>query len=160
MNIRRALKKDCERIVNELWKPFMEYCSSLDEFSNLDREAETIFYNHLCDFVSNQNNIVYIAEDPPAIIGYVKATKTSRSPVYETKLVGEISDVFVKPEYRKTGIGYQLIEKAEEWFRENGLELAWLKVHSGNELGRAFWERVGYKDYMIEKMKKIGEQNE
>lgn len=160
MKVRRALKEDCERIVKELWKPFMEYCSNLDEFSSLDREAETIFYNHLCTFVSDPNNVVFLAEDTPNIVGYVKATKTSRSPVYETRLVGEISDVFVKPEYRKSGIGYQLVEKAEEWFRENGLDLAWLKVHSGNELGKDFWERVGYKDYMVEKMKKLGGQDE
>lgn len=154
MNIRKALREDCERIVNELWKPFIEHCCNY-EFSGLDRKAEIIFYNHLCDLVDDPNSIVYIAENPPIFIGYIKATKTKRPLVYETKFVGEISDLFVKPEFRKSGIGYQLVEKAEEWFKENDLDVIWLRVHSGNELGRAFWDKMGYRDYAIEKIKKL-----
>jgi len=155
MKIRQAARKDCERIVKELWLPFIRYHSKLDKFSVLDKKVIKIFYNHLCNFVKDPNNVIFIAEEGPSIIGYIKATKTGRSPVYKIKVMGEISDICVLSSHRKKHVGLQLVRKAEQWFKKKGLKFVWLKVHSRNKLGNFFWEKLGYDDYMVEKMKTL-----
>jgi GNAT superfamily N-acetyltransferase len=155
--IRRALKEDCEKIVNDVWKPFIELCCKY-EFSGLDKKAEISFYHHLLDIVDNPDSVVYIAEYPPMFVGYVVARKRMNTPIYEVKFIGEITDLFVRPEYRERGIGEQLVEAAEDWLSESGLDFVWINIHIGNELGRTFWENREYKDYTIKKIKKLGQE--
>lgn len=155
MEIRLARKEDCEKITKELWVPFMEYCSKLDDFSEVEKRAEQIFYTHLRDFITHKENAILIAEENGKLIGYAKITKTKRPPVYKKKEMGEITDLFVLPEYRKKRVGLKLVKASENWFRKRNLKLAWIKVHATNELGTLFWEKNNYTNYMIEKIKKI-----
>lgn len=157
MKIRKAQKKDTENIVEGLWVPFMEYCKGLDDFSGIRPDARSIFRKHLGDIIDNDDNVVYIAEDNSSVLGFIKAGKISRPPVYDITEAGEISDLFVFPENREGGIGHGLVRNVEEWFRSNGMNIALLKVHYANKQGRIFWESLGYKSHMIKMMKYIGD---
>ena len=155
MDIYRAKKKDCKGITDELWVPFMDYCSKLDDFSSLDVGAKNLFYSHLCDFVENKNNVVFVAKDSNKFIGFIKITKLSRPPVYAIKTIGEITDLFVLSEHRTNGIGRDLVQKAFDWFKSNELDLVWLRVHSPNLRGNSFWKKFGFEEYMVERIKRL-----
>jgi GNAT superfamily N-acetyltransferase len=153
MRVTKATVKDCKEILR-LWKQFMDYCSHLDEFSSLGKESERTFYNHLLGSVCKPDSAIFVAKDSKMIVGYIKASKSFRSPVYETVEIGEISDIFVLPEYRKLGVGKLLVSRVEKWFENKGLDLFWVRVHSANELGNSFWKALKYRGYMIERVKR------
>jgi len=70
-------------------------------------------------------------------------------------LYGEISDLYVKPDYRNQGIGKSLVESVEEWFDEKGLDIVWLRSHFSTEQVILFWEELGYNSFAIERIKKL-----
>jgi ribosomal protein S18 acetylase RimI-like enzyme len=55
----------------------------------------------------------------------------------------EIKTLWVADELRNQGIGEKLVLRAEEFARENGAVIAWLKTLDA----RKFYERLGYHVY-------------
>jgi GNAT superfamily N-acetyltransferase len=58
----------------------------------------------------------------------------------------EAEQVYVGAAHRGKGVADALLAEAERQVRENGHELAWLAVVSGNARARAFYERMGWRD--------------
>jgi GNAT superfamily N-acetyltransferase len=58
----------------------------------------------------------------------------------------EVEQVYVAAAHRGKGVADALLAEAERQVRENGHELAWLAVVSGNTRARAFYERMGWRD--------------
>jgi GNAT superfamily N-acetyltransferase len=58
----------------------------------------------------------------------------------------EAEQVYVAAAHRGKGVADALLAEAERQVRENGHELAWLAVVSGNARARAFYERMGWRD--------------
>jgi len=151
--IREATYEDCRRIIDELWKPFLNVCCEY-EFS-LDPEVEDLFFNHLQGIIKDDNSTIYVAEVTPHLVGYVTGTIRRNSPVYETKEIGEITDLYVKPEYRNQSIGKGLVESVEKWFCERGIDIIWLRTHFQNRRCNSFWEELGYNIFAIERIKQL-----
>jgi ribosomal-protein-alanine N-acetyltransferase len=51
----------------------------------------------------------------------------------------------VKPAYRRAGIGRKLIAWLEESALVAGISVIYLEVRDGNEVARAFYEKLGYR---------------
>ena len=60
--------------------------------------------------------------------------------------IGFINDIYLEPDARKSGSGQKLLDELENRFRERGIRYAELHVIEGNENGKGFWRRVGYRD--------------
>jgi GNAT superfamily N-acetyltransferase len=58
----------------------------------------------------------------------------------------EAEQVYVSASQRGKGVADALLAEAERQVRENGHEVAWLAVVSGNARARAFYERMGWRD--------------
>jgi GNAT superfamily N-acetyltransferase len=58
----------------------------------------------------------------------------------------EAEQVYVAAAHRGKGVADALLAETERQVRENGHELAWLAVVSGNARARAFYERIGWRD--------------
>jgi GNAT superfamily N-acetyltransferase len=58
----------------------------------------------------------------------------------------EAEQVYVAAAHRGKGVADALLAEAERQVRENGHDLAWLAVVSGNARARAFYERMGWRD--------------
>ena len=57
---------------------------------------------------------------------------------------GYVMELFVSPQYRKNGVGRNLINICEKFFRENGASNVWLTADSVT--GIPFWIACGYSD--------------
>jgi len=55
-----------------------------------------------------------------------------------------IYNLHIIPKYRRRGLANQLLEKAEAWTKEQGLNLIALHVLERNTLARALYESCGY----------------
>jgi ribosomal-protein-alanine N-acetyltransferase len=55
-----------------------------------------------------------------------------------------INNVAVRPNYRRVGIGTELINAALRWARDRESKLAVLEVRAGNSAAQALYERCGF----------------
>ena len=57
---------------------------------------------------------------------------------------GHVFSLYVDPDTQGSGVGGQLLEEAEAWFRSEGLAEATLWVFEANSRARCFYERHGW----------------
>jgi len=85
-------------------------------------------------------------EDKP--FGFAISSVTD-APFFKTRRIGYISNVFVIKEVRSFGFGTALIEDALKILENNGAVTVQLNALVLNEKTKKFWERFGFKDYMV-----------
>ncbi|QZP37594.1 GNAT family N-acetyltransferase [Halobaculum magnesiiphilum] len=85
-------------------------------------------------------------DDPSALAGYVFVLPESLSFVWDAAVLNE---VYVRPEYRGTGVADDLMEAALSTAREQDLPLdrMVLDVDRENERAQAFYERYGFEHW-------------
>ncbi len=96
--------------------------------------------------------LVKIAEINGTIVGYMMGFITKNVPVYETEKIGEISDAYISPSYRKQGLGKRLFESLRDWFEEQGINQVEVSASARNIGSNQFWEKMGFRPYMNNKV--------
>jgi len=69
---------------------------------------------------------------------------TANATVIVRRLYASIEEIFVEPEYRKAGIGFQLVQHAQRLADDAGAEEMCLNVYSFNTDALAFYEKLGF----------------
>jgi ribosomal protein S18 acetylase RimI-like enzyme len=67
----------------------------------------------------------------------------------ETRLLGQISDLWVAPTARGRGIASALVDAAEARFREAGLKRVEISALAGNTQAQRLYESLGYGPYHV-----------
>ena len=78
----------------------------------------------------------FVAEENNIIVGVILAGNDGRR--------GYIHHTAVNPEYRGRGIGSALVEHALKALKQCGISKVALVAFARNEIGNAFWERMGF----------------
>jgi ribosomal protein S18 acetylase RimI-like enzyme len=60
----------------------------------------------------------------------------------------EITDLGVREDLRRRGIGGLLVSEAIRWVRASGVRRVEVQVAHGNESGQGFWRSQGFGDLM------------
>jgi len=115
-----------------------------NEIIKLWKGAEEIVLNNREDseksinfFLEKNPNTCFIAKCNKNIIGTIMGGNDGRR--------GLIYHLFVKSEYRKNGIGKELIKKTEKGYKKEGIGKIYLLVLKKNKTGNEFWEENEYK---------------
>ena len=74
---------------------------------------------------------------------------------YKCPKRGEITELIVTSKIRSNGVGQQLINKMEEYFKSVGCEYVIVDVFAYNENAIKFYERKGYHPRMYTDIKKL-----
>jgi ribosomal protein S18 acetylase RimI-like enzyme len=95
--------------------------------------------------------------DPVTDIGFARRGETSAILVWEidgriaaSVMVGHdghrgaLYYVAVDPDFRKQGLGREVVMEAEKWLTERGCWKINLMVRDDNDEARGFWEKMGY----------------
>lgn len=80
--------------------------------------------------------------------GFCCARIGQAPPVLAERERAEITDLGVREEARRRGIGRALVDEALAWIRARGVERVEVRVASGNREGQAFWRALGFGDLM------------
>lgn len=59
-------------------------------------------------------------------------------------MVGEISDIWVEPVFRREKVGEQLVHLGLDWLRRQGVHSVEIQVLSGNQGAWQFFEELGF----------------
>lgn len=92
----------------------------------------------IAKYLNRNPTTCFVAVDEGKIAGVIMAGHDGRR--------GFIHHTTVAEEYRKQGIGRELVRHALTALEKEGINKAALLVFRQNELGNIFWENVGFTD--------------
>ena len=87
-------------------------------------------------YLDRNPDTCFVAEKSDEIIGVIIAGHDGRR--------GFIYHTAVNPDYRNQGIATKLVDAAMDALKANGINKVALVVFDRNEVGNAFWEKVGF----------------
>ena len=102
-----------------------------------------------------EGETILMAEDTHGRrLGFIYATITRDGLSGQT--LGYVSEFAVSPEAECRGAGRALLEAAEQWSRERGMEAMMLRVFWTNTHARAVYEHLGYEPDVLQLRKRLG----
>ena len=151
VEIRRATLKDIKEIL-PVWGELAVFHSTLDPAFTPSAQWPREYGTYLRSLMTRDDAIALVARDAREIVGYAVGRVTMLPPFFEQRYRGYIHDVFVKPQFRRRGVGRRLVDAILQWLRQQEVLLVELTVATNNE-AVAFWKRLGFSVYM-QQMKK------
>ena len=147
--------------VKDLLVELEEYILSIDkdELDQLHPEYREKMALLDLEEVNETNGKCYLAIEDDKAIGLIMGTLPPYDEYdyldYKCPKKGEITELIVTKKIRSKGIGQQLIDKMEEYFKSVGCEYVVLDVFAYNESGIKFYNTKGYHSRMETMIKKI-----
>ena len=138
MTIRRAEEKDIKILVDL----YLLGYKGLEEYSYTHPDDVQAYLNWL---FRRAVAGIWLAEEDSKVVGFI-ASDGNWFSKREGKVVGAIHELVVLPEYRNRGIGRALVQKALEYFKSRGLDMAELWVGDENKQAIDFYKNLGFEE--------------
>ena len=125
MQIRKMTIQDYEKVY-ELWMS----CKNMG-FNDIDDSKEGI-----SRFLERNPNTSFVAIENEKLIGIIIGGHDGRR--------GYIYHLSINENYRKNGIGSELVKNCLDAFKQEKISKVALLVFKYNEVGNSFWEKQGF----------------
>ncbi len=112
------------------------------------------FLSHLAETLKDIRTMVEILECNGSVAGYLWVTFSDIQDYSIT--IAEVMDIAVMPDYRRRGVGSDMLKHIEETARERGATLLRSDTGIDNVASQKLHERFGFKTYRICYEKIIG----
>ena len=101
-------------------------------------------------------NAVGVGDDRESILRYLKRNRKCSFAAFDNKtMVGAVlaghdgrrallNHLFVLPEYRRNGIGKELVARSFKELKKQGIKRSAVFIHKTNHSAQLFWSRIGY----------------
>ncbi|MEO8491853.1 GNAT family N-acetyltransferase [Pseudomonas sp.] len=100
--------------------------------------------NTIAQLLAQPNVSLTVAESNGHLIGFAQIKLNAPHPMIETPNVAELQRLYIQERFTGLGIGYQLLQAAEQRAALGGASLIWATVWVGNERALGFYPRRGY----------------
>lgn len=147
LTVRRARLEDIEAIT-PLWLDMMREHESRDPRFKLATSPEAAYKGQFREMIENPDTAVFLAEEEGRAVGYLMALVLRNPPFFPNNSYGFVAEMAVAPDFRRTGIGRRLWDRALGWFRRKGVQNVQLNVSRANESGMRFWNSVGFREFL------------
>lgn len=147
ITVREAVQNDVPALV-ELWKEMMDFHKERDQFFTRTATGHEGWTEFITGHISNENSCVMAAECDGQIVGHCLTFITENPPVITTKRYGLFQELAVTTNYRRCGVGEELVKEMLKWFQDHDLKRIEVRVSVHNELSMAFWRKVGFNPYL------------
>ena len=132
----------------EVWKEFMDFHKEIDPYNARSEDGHIHMEKYLRDSMNSQDAIVLVALDNGHVVGYSISGISKRHPVFQQDTQGVIYDIAVISDYRRRGIGGEMLARIRQWFDSRNIDRIELGVAAKNQIGYSFWKKHGFQDYM------------
>jgi ribosomal protein S18 acetylase RimI-like enzyme len=106
---------------------------------------------------SEPGSAIYIAEDETGKrAGFIHLQ--TQTDYFNSEKIAYISDLAVDVAFEGQGIGRILLDKAEEWAREQGCSLLTLYVFSNNLRARKIYKKLGFNEEVTKYVKPLSQK--
>ncbi|HVT01348.1 MAG TPA: GNAT family N-acetyltransferase [Patescibacteria group bacterium] len=96
--------------------------------------------------IDGTKGVCFLAEIDNEPIGYVMG-EIEEADGYRTIRVVELSNIYVKEQFRNQGIGKKLVDAFLDWGKEIGAQKASVSAFTQNAKAMQFYEHEGFKNY-------------
>ncbi len=142
--IRPATTDDADA-VTEMWQETIRQHRNYDSVRwGWNEDAHVGHRRYVIESIAKENNILLVAVDSAdRPMGYLMGSTGPTIPGMTARCRGEVSDLFVRSDFRDSGIGRVLMETATEIMKSRGAVYILLYVASANEQAIGFYESLG-----------------
>ena len=132
----------------ELWREFMDHHRDTDPRFPMREDAHTGFEQHLRELMGAEDTLVLVALDVSRAVGFSISQVNKYPPIWvEHEMYGFIDTMAITSDYRRKGIGEQMLGRISEWFASRDIDRIELSVSARNHVGYSFWRKHGFKDF-------------
>ena len=146
-HVRQATLRDLDRVA-ALWTVITHYHEPLDPVFRMRRDAGGELRELLGAMARDPDCAIFVYDRDGDLPGMAIVRVDRSPPIMEEVERAEITDVGVREEARRKGIGTALVEAALAWVRDSGVRRVEVQVAHGNEAAQAFWRARGFGDFM------------
>ena len=145
--------------IKDLLLELQEYICSIDreKYNIITDEYREESFKKTIREVSENNGIIFLAEDDNKIVGFIAGIIIEAENTYEFRgpKTGRVTELIVTKNCRAKGTGKILLDKIEEYFKSNGCKRSIIEVFEYNEIGKNFYYKNDYFKRVIDIMKHI-----
>lgn len=146
--VRRAELRELDRVA-ALWTAITDHHRDLDPLFRMRRDADDELANLLRALHRDPDAAIFVYACETGDLPGMCIVRIDRSPpIMEELERAEITDLGVRPEARRDGIGSALLDAALAWVRARGVRRVEVQVARGNDEGQGFWRARGFGELM------------
>ncbi|MDB1145334.1 MAG: GNAT family N-acetyltransferase [Alcaligenaceae bacterium] len=134
MNIFMISEKDIDKTA-ELFNLYRIFYEQEDNY-----EASKQF---ILDNFNTQRSEIFVIAEGDEFVGFVQLY-TNLCPIALASYK-QLSDLYIKPEFRRQGYAYALMRHVINHYQEKGIQRITLETAVDNFQGQALYEKLGYK---------------
>lgn len=162
MKVRIRKYQLCDRPhIIECMERFGDYLATLDRLERTRRMPGygEWFTNNMLQEVRKNNGLIYVVESEGRVVGFIAGIIIRQSEESLLECIpskdGRVIELFVEEEFRDQGIGTRLMEKIEDYFRQNSCDVSKVEVFAPNIRAHSFYGKLGYRERDINMMKPL-----
>ena len=145
--VREAETRDLDRVA-AMWTAITRHHEPLDPLFRMRPDSDGELRELLRALLRDRDAAILVYELEGDIAGLCIIRIDHAPPILEETERAEITDLGVRPGFRRRGIGKLLLEQALAWVRMSGIERVEVQVASANAEGQQFWRSQGFGDLM------------
>jgi ribosomal protein S18 acetylase RimI-like enzyme len=145
--VREAETRDLDRVA-AMWTAITRHHEPLDPLFRMRPDSDGELRELLRALLRDRDAAILVYELEGDIAGLCIIRIDHAPPILEETERAEITDLGVRPGFRRCGIGKLLLEQALAWVRMSGIERVEVQVASANAEGQQFWRSQGFGDLM------------
>ena len=155
IEVRAADTGDASVIVNMWHRLQLEVVGG----RRLVADAKKLYRRDLAEWIRGEaaSVLVAVARHGDLALGFLTAHLVYPLPIYQPDLEVVVQDLFVDPEFRRTGVGSALIECLIQNLPGSNVSKIVLCTPATNTDGLEFWESAGFSARTIELSRSVGE---
>lgn len=148
IHIRAASQKDLPQLDELMFQLHHHHHESCPDFFKTPEEIEQ--EKSIARYLDSPECLVYVAIDTSGlIIGFVTGHFCELiSTVSKAIPMGNIDELFVIPEYRKSGVAEQLLAKIEQTLVDYGVQQIFVEVWEFNQAARSLYNKLGFASHI------------
>lgn len=146
--------------IKDLLTELQEYIADMDKekYNILTDEYREKYFEKTVNEVNKCDGKIFLAVESENVIGLIVGVINNEDEsTYDFKAPkrGRVTELVVSKKCRSRGVGKQLLNVIENYFKEEGCKGVLIDVFAYNENAQKFYYKNGYFNRSIEVMKKI-----
>jgi ribosomal protein S18 acetylase RimI-like enzyme len=148
ITIRKATIEDVSAIL-KLWRELMDFNKQYDKHWTRSKTGHKNIGNFIRGHIKDNAYCILVAAAGGYIIGYcLSDIRKCDPPVLKIREYGNISSLVVTKDYRRRGVGENLLRETVSWFSKKGIHRIEVYVSTFNNLAREFYAKMRFKPYL------------
>ena len=147
IRVRRATTRDVDAVA-ALWIALTEHHAVRDDYYAVRPGAEAEIRRLLLASLRDDDGATWLALRGDEAVGLCAARIDVSPPIHDEVERAEITDLWVEPGLRRSGLGRELAATALRWIESREVPRVEVRVATDNAEGQAFWRALGFGDFV------------